>query len=205
MSKFLGPVNYVVEASIAADGSLTAVTLVVIQGNDQGNSLSLEGVIQTYDANSGLLSFAGDNGESFTLIVNNQTRIIADDGASATLASGQQIHVTVQLNSDGSYTVLTIEIQNNASSGDEMTFGGSLQSYDATSGQLIISTNESQTLSFATDAQTEINGAPSLDAIPVGTILKIDAQVQPDGSYMATKVEVPDSQENDNSVRNVKV
>ncbi|GAC1350537.1 MAG: hypothetical protein NVSMB27_33960 [Ktedonobacteraceae bacterium] len=198
--------TYVVEASIAADGSLTAVTIVASQGNDQGNTLSLEGVVQAYDVNSGLLSFAGDNGESFTLLVNSQTQINADAGASAMLAVGQQIHATVQLNSDGkTYTALTIEIQDNASSGDEMTFGGSLLSFDATSGLLTISTSDSQTLSFATNAQTEINGALSLDTIPVGTILKIDAQVQPDGSYIATTVEVPDSQESDNSVRNVKV
>jgi len=193
---------YEVKASIAADGSLTAVTIEASQGNDQGHSLSLEGVIQTYDVSSGLLSLAGDNGESFTLMVNSQTQIKADDGASATLADGQQIHATVQLNSDGkTYTVLTIEIQDNASSGDEMTFGGTLLSYDATSGQLKISTSESQTLSFATNAQTEVKGVPSLDAIPIGTILKIDAQVQTDGSYLATRVEVPDSQENDNSIR----
>ena len=192
---------YRVTATLAADGSLTAVKLEAHGGNDQGERLSLEGVVQTYDANSGMLSLAGDNGESFTLQVNSQTQISADDGASSTLASGQQIHALVQLNADGSYTALRIEIQDDASSGEEMTFSGSLQSYDATSGQLTISTDERQTLTFATNAQTEVEGVSSLAALPVGTLLRIEAQVQQDGSYLALKVEVPDTQRDDHSQR----
>ena len=183
---------YRVEVSVAADGSFTADKVEVAKGSDQGQMLSLEGVVQSYDANSGVLSLAGDNGETFTLTINGQTRIRADDGASPTLADGQEIHAKVQPTADGSYTALAIYIQDNASSGDEMTFGGSLQTYDASTGQLTISTSKSQTqtLSFTVNTQTEVEGAASLNTIPAGTFLKIETTVQQDGSYLATRIEV---------------
>ncbi len=187
---------YRVEATIQTDGSLTAIKIKVSEGDDQGNTFSLEGTVQTYDASTGTLTILGGNGETFTLIVNSQTQISADDGASSTLTSGQEIKVSVQHNADGSFTALEIEIQQNAETGVEITFDGAFQSYDTTSGQLVISTSAGQKLSFATNAQTKIEGTNSLNALPVGTLIKVKAQLQQDGSYVATKVGVPDTQGN---------
>ena len=186
---------YQVEATIGADGSLTAIQVLASFGNDQGATLALEGIVQTYDASSGILSFAGQNGQSFTLLVTSQTVIITDNGAPPTLASGQAIHAIVQHTTGNSYTALEIKIEDNSGhQGDEMTFSGLLQGYDATSGQLTINTDGSQTLSFVTTTGTVVVGATSLDAIASGTALQIEAQVQQDGSYLAIKVEVQDNQ-----------
>lgn len=186
---------YQIEATIGADGSLTAVQILASLGDDQGATLALEGIVQTYDASSGTLSFAGENGQSFILMVTSQTVIITDNGAPPTLASGQAIHAIVQHTTEKSYTALEIKIEDNSGhQGDEMTFSGSLRGYDATSGQLTISTDGSQTLSFLTTTETVVVGAVSLDTIASGTALQIEAKVQQDGSYLAMKVEVQDEQ-----------
>jgi len=189
---------YQIEATIGSDGSMTALQILASLGTDQGATLALEGIVQTYDASGGILSFAGQNGQSFTLLVSSQTVIITENGASPTLASGQAIHAIVQHTTENSYTAISIKIEDNSGhQGDNMTFSGSLQAYDAASGQLTISTGESQTLSFVTTTGTIVVGAASLDAIVSGTSPQIEAQVQQDGSYLASKVEVQDNQGDD--------
>ncbi|MBV9257709.1 MAG: hypothetical protein JO215_06795 [Ktedonobacteraceae bacterium] len=184
---------YQMEVSIGSDGSLTLVQVLSSQGNNQGNTLSLEGTVQFYDASSGLLNMSTDDGQSFSLQTSNQTTIVNSDGTPGTLASGQAIHALVQLHTDGSYAVLKIEIQAPASTGNQMTFVGFFLYYDANSGNLIINPGHHHRLLFATDSNTQVDGASSLDAIDSWSIVNVTAQVQPDGSYLATLVQVAGS------------
>ena len=188
---------YQLEISIASDGSMTVSKVLSSQGSDQGNTISLQGTVQFYDASSGLLNMSTDNGQSFSLQANNQTTIVNSDGTQGTLASGQAIHALVQLLTDGTYTVLKIEIQDPASAGNQMTFVGFFLYYDNASGNLIINPGYHHRLRFNTNSSTQIDGASSLDSINSWSIVNVTAQVQADGSYLATLVQVTsDNQDN---------
>lgn len=184
---------YQLEVSIASDGSLTAIKIISSAGTNRGKTLSLEGTIQFYDATSGLLNISTDDGQSISLQISNQTTIVNTDGTAGVLASGQAIHAAVQLHVDGSYAVLKIEIQDSVSISDKMTFAGLFLFYDDTTGTLTISPAVDRRLSFATNNDTEVDGAASLDGIPSWFFVKVTVQVQSDGSYLATKVQVPNN------------
>ena len=181
---------YQMEVSIAADGSMTLTQILSSQGSDQGNTLSLQGTVQFYDASSGLLNMSTDDGQSFSLQANNQTTIVNSDGTTGTLASGQAVHALVQLHTDGTYTVVKIEIQDAASTGNQMTFVGFFLYYDNASGNLIINPGHHHRMWFATNSTTQVDGASSLDSIDSWSIINVTAQVQADGSYLATLVQV---------------
>jgi hypothetical protein len=184
---------YEIEISIGSDGSLTALQILATEGNDQGGTLSLQGTVQFYDANSGLLNVSTDGGQPFTLLTNSQTQIVNSDGSSASLTRGEAITALVQIHADGTYNVLRVVVEDGSSSGDEITFVGFFNSYDDASGLLTITIGQGQLLSFATDGDTSLEGAPSFDAINVGSLIKLKAQVQSDGSYLALEVKVPDN------------
>ncbi len=189
---------YQMEISIASDGSMTLTQILSSQGSDQGNMLSLQGTVQFYDASSGLLNMSTDDGQNFSLQASTQTTIVNSDGTPGTLASGQAIHALVQLHTDGTYSVLKIEIQAAPGTGNQMTFVGFFLYYDSASGNLIINPGHHHRLLFATDSNTQVDGASSLDNIDSWSIVKITAQVQPDGSYLATLVQIAGS-DNQNS------
>lgn len=195
---------YQMEVSIASDGSMTLTQILSSQGNDQGNTLSLQGTVQFYDASSGLLNVSTDNGENFSLQTNTQTTIVNSDGTAGTLANGEAIQALVQLHTDGTYSVLKIEIQAAASDGNQMTFVGLFLNYDSNSGNLIINPGDHHQLLFATDNNTEVEGASSLDNINTLSIVNVTAQVQPDGSYLATLVQVANSDNQNSNYRTMK-
>lgn len=184
---------YEIEVSIGSDGSMTALQILATEGNDQGGTISLKGTVQFFDENSGLLNMSTDSGQYFTLLVDSQTQITNSNGSPASLARGEAINALVQLHANGNYSVLKIVIEDGSSGGDEITFVGFFNSYDATSGQLTINVDHDQTLSFATDANTSLEGASSFDAIDGGSFIKVRVQVQSDGSYLALRVKVPDN------------
>jgi hypothetical protein len=181
---------YQLEISIASDGSISATSILSSQGSDQGNTISLEGTIQFYDPTSGLLNLSTDDGQSVSLQISNQTTIVNSDGTAGTLASGQAIHTQVLLHTDGTYSVLKIEIQDASTSGDQMTFVGYILYYDSISGNLVINFGNNHRLMFDTNSNTQVNGASSLGVINSWSLINITVLVQPDGSYLATQVQV---------------
>lgn len=183
--------TYRFSVTLASDGTLTALKRDATDGSDKGTSLEVEGVVQSYDATSKIIRLLGESDQLFSVQGTDQTMITGDDGASASLQQRQAIKVEAQVNPDGTYTALTIEIQDMASQGDPMTFVGSLQSYDASSGQLTL-TLEASTVIVTTTDQTQVEGAASLSTIPAGSLLKVKAQIQQDGSYLALTVEMKD-------------
>jgi len=181
--------TYQFSVTLASDGTLTAIKRERTDGSDKGTSLEVEGVVQSYDASSKVVSLLGENDQIFSLQATDQTTITGENNSSAVLQQGQAVKVKAQVNADGTYTALMIEIQDTASQGDPMTFVGPFQSYDASSNQLTL-TLESSTRTLTTTAQTRVEGATSLNTIPVGSLLKVTTQIQPDGSYLALTVEV---------------
>lgn len=195
---------YQMEVSIASDGSMTLTQILSSQGNDQGNTLSLQGTVQFYDPNSGLLNMSTDTGQSFSLQMDTQTTIVNSDGTTGTLASGEAIQALVQLHTDGTYSVLKIEIQATAGSGNQMTFVGFFLYYDNNSGNLIINPGYHHRLWFATNSTTQIDGASSLESITSWSIVNVTAQVQADGSYLATLVQVANNNNQNSNYRTMK-
>ncbi len=190
---------YQFEVRIASDGSLTAVKILSTQGDDNGDAISVEGTVQAYDTSSGLLNIATQDGQSYTALVNTQTEIIGCDGTPGSLgslAAGEAIHAYLQVQPDGSYVALKIKIEECSDTGSEVEFAGFFLSYDSTSGQLIITTEAQSQLSFTTSSSTTVEGAGALTDITVGIPVKVTAQVQTDGSYLATQVQVDTEQDN---------
>ncbi len=189
--------TYQFSVTLASDGTLTVVNIDNADGNShQGTRLDIEGIVQSYDTTTNLLSLLGDNTQLFAIQVTNQTKITGDASSSTSLQQGQTIQVEAQSNTDGTYTALTIEIQGSDSQSTTITFVGTFQSYDVTSGQLTLTlTLTSSTVAVTTTTQTQVNGVASLNAIAPGSYIKVKAQLQPDGSYLAFTVEVKGSQE----------
>lgn len=184
---------YQIEVSVGSDGSLTALQILATIGNDQGGSITLQGTVQFYDDNSGLLNMSTCDGQSFTLTVSNQTQIVNSSGATASLARGQEIRALVQLHANGSYSVFKIVILDGSGPVPNVTYIGFFDNYDDASQQLTIDIGNQGTLTFTVDDNTRIRGVYSLDDIIPGSYMKIEAQVQPDGSYLAVMVRVPDN------------
>lgn len=66
-----------------------------------------------------------------------------------------------------------------------------------TASTIVINSEESGIqLSFATDANTSYKGVAGLASIKAGEIVQIDASTQPDGSFLAKKIEIENDQSN---------
>jgi len=126
------------------------------------------------------------------------------DGTPGTLASGQAIHALVRLHTDGTYSVLKIEIRDASGFGDQITFVGFFLYYDRYSGSLLINPGHHHRLLFATDSNTQIDGISSLDMADSWSIIKVTAQVQPDGSYLATQVQIMGAYGQNSSYHSIK-
>jgi hypothetical protein len=181
---------YELAMTVASDGSITATQVLTVEGNDQGGTIPLQGTVQLYDATSGLLNIATDDGQSFTVQVNQQTVIVNSDATPGKLASGQAVRALLQLHADNSYTVLKIEILDGTGAGNQMTFAGLLLYYDDFNQKFTISIGIHQQGLFFVNSATTVVGASSMASIEDWSLLKVTAGVQADGSYLATVVEV---------------
>jgi len=180
--------TYQFSVTLASDGTLTVVKIDGAGGSDQKTPLNIDGVVQSYDANSNVMSLLGEDDQIFSLQVTNQTTITGDTQPSPALQQGQAVKVEALANADGTFTALAIEIRDTVSQGDPMTFVGTFQSYDSSGGQLTL-TLDSSVVVITTTTRTQVEGIASLSTIPPGSRVKVNVQIQHDGSYLALVVE----------------
>lgn len=89
----------------------------------------------------------------------------------------------------------------NISNGKESGIAGRTVSVDAAGNALSLNSNEGSAIpggdipptTFKADAYTTFQGIGGLSDLLAGTFVNLDAAIQPDGSFLATRVEVPDA------------
>ncbi len=106
---------YTVQGSATTDGTVTAQKISVSQGRSADTAVSLTGIIQTYNPDSSTLTLKTASDTIYTISLTDQTQIAADDYATAILDSGISIKLQALRHSDGSYSAVSITINNQPS------------------------------------------------------------------------------------------
>jgi hypothetical protein len=81
----------------------------------------------------------------------------------------------------------------NVENGEVTSIDGMISSVSASDNTFNVSTADGAKLSLNTNAQTVYQGIPGFSSLVAGMAVDIDEAVEPDGSLLATRVAVPDS------------
>lgn len=120
---------------------------------------------------------------------------------SATFSSCSGQGATYSITPTFNLTTFAISAQpTTVENGEVTSIDGLISSVSASDNTFNVSTADGAKLSLNTNAQTVYQGISGFSSLVAGTAVDIDVVVQPDGSLLATRVAVPDSDPNNLSV-----
>ncbi len=178
-----------VHAQVLEDGTLLATKIEV--KDEVEDELEITGPIESLGDHT--LTVGGR-----TIAVTDSTEILDDDGnpmAFTALQIGQVVEVRIEVADDG--TLLAVRIKVEERNENKLKLTGTIESVGADN--LVVAG-----ITFFVDANTEIKADDrpiTLADLAPGQVVEVRARRQPDGSWLATKIEREDRIEDEVKVR----
>ncbi|MFQ5639288.1 MAG: DUF5666 domain-containing protein, partial [bacterium] len=178
-----------VHAKRQPDGSLLA-TKIEVESKKEGDKVEVKGVIESLGDDHIVVS-------ATTFFVDENTTIEEDDNGTlsfADLTEGMFVKIHAKRQQDGSLLATKIKIEDSDNHDGEIEVKGVIESLGA--GHFVVSG-----ITFFVDENTTIkeddNGTLSFSDLEEGMFVEVHAKPQPDGSLLATKIEVESKKEGD--------
>ena len=187
-----------VEGVLQPDGSLLASKIELEDDHDgDGVEVEFKGLIESIDAANNSMVVAGRQ-----VLTDEFTRFEGDDHLPLTFAdfsAGQRVEVEGILQPDGSVLAFKVELEDNLDDDEiEAEFKGLIESIDAANGAMVVAGRQ-----VLTDAFTRFEGDDHLplafEDFGVGQFVEVEGVLQPDGSVLASKIELEDGPDEDDA------
>ncbi|MFQ5865310.1 MAG: DUF5666 domain-containing protein [bacterium] len=176
-----------IHARRQADGTLLARLIKVEKEKER--EVELTGFIEEIVVAENKLTVSG-----VTFFVDNSTRIFDANKNPISLdqlSVGQLVEVRAVQQLDGTLLATKIEVEDEVPAEDEIEVTGEIKEIDITNNLLVVSS-----FTFSVDEMTVIlddrKREISLGDLQVGVVVEVEAKVQPDGSFLATRIKIKD-------------
>jgi len=182
-----------VKASVAADGTKTAVLVTIQKDEEDGPELrEYEGIVSSVSASE--LVVTEEHGGDVSFVLDGSTVVRKGDGLAGIgdLAVGQRVHIKASVAADGTKTAVLVTIQKEESQPErDREYEGVVSSVSAD--QLVLTGRHGEDVTFVLNASTIVrrdDRPATVGDLAAGQRVEVKANVADDGTKTAVRVTI---------------